>query len=104
MISYVWKKCMAVIKMNIFSEIYGTYFRITAKLLEKELTDEKTVRETVMREGFKDTLLFLPQKLIPGSESTGLFKRTENGKLQRITKNPRITSYNVCYTKLLRYI
>ena len=73
--------------MNIFSEIYGTYFRITAKLLEKELTDEKTVREIVMREGFKDTLLFLPQKLIPGSESTGLFKRTEDGKLQRITKN-----------------
>ncbi|SFD21369.1 WYL domain-containing protein [Ruminococcus albus] len=74
--------------MNIFSEIYGTYFRITAKLLENELTDEKTVRETVMREGFKDTVLFLPQKLIPGSDSTGLFQRTEDGKLRRITKNP----------------
>ena len=76
--------------MNIFSEIYGTYFRITAKLLENELTDEKTVRDTVMREGFKDTLLFLPQKLIPGSESTGLFQRTEDGKLRRITKEPPV--------------
>jgi hypothetical protein len=81
---------MAVIMMNIFSEIYGTYFRITAKLLEKELTDEKTVRETVMREGFKDTVLFLPQKLIPGNESTGLFKRTEDGRLRRITNDPPV--------------
>ena len=30
--------------MNIFSEIYGTYFRIAAKLLENEVTDEKNVR------------------------------------------------------------
>ncbi|MCR5540963.1 MAG: WYL domain-containing protein [Ruminococcus sp.] len=76
--------------MNIFSEIYGTYFRITAKLLEKEVTDEKTIRDTVMHEGFKDTVLFLPQKLIPGSESTGLFKRTEDGRLRRITNDPPV--------------
>ena len=36
--------------MNIFSEIYGTYFRIAAKLLEKEVTDDKIVRDTVQRE------------------------------------------------------
>ncbi len=73
--------------MNIFSEIYGTYFRIAAKLLENEVTDEKTVRETVSRDGFRDSVLFLPQKLIPGSEDWGLFRRTDGGALRRITKN-----------------
>ena len=76
--------------MNIFSEIYGTYFRVAAKLLEKEVTDEKTVRETVQREGFRDSVLFLPQKLIPGSEDWGLFRRTSDGRLRRITLNPPV--------------
>ena len=74
--------------MNIFSEIYGTYFRIAAKLLEKEITDEKTVCETVQREGFRDSVLFLPQKFIPGSEDWGLFSRTADGDLKRIIKSP----------------
>ncbi|WP_297957908.1 WYL domain-containing protein [uncultured Ruminococcus sp.] len=72
--------------MNIFSEIYGTYFRIAAKLLKKEVTDEKNVRETVMRNGFRDSVLFLPQKLIPGGEDWGLFRREKNNTLRRITK------------------
>lgn len=76
--------------MNIFSEIYGTYFRIAARLLENEVTDEKTVKETVRREGFRDSVLFLPQKLIPGSEDWGLFRRTPDGNLKRITKNPPV--------------
>lgn len=76
--------------MNIFSEIYGTYFRIAAKLLENEVINEKTVRETVQREGFRDSALFLPRKLIPGSEDWGLFSRTPDGNLRRITKNPPV--------------
>ena len=73
--------------MNIFSEIYGAYFRIAAKLLQNETTDEKTVRETVQRDGFRDSVLFLPQKLIPGEDDWGLFSRSSDGKLRRITKN-----------------
>ena len=73
--------------MNLFSEIYGTYFRAAAKLLENEVTDEKTVRETVLRDGFRDSVLFLPQKLIPSGEDWGLFRRTADGNLRRITKN-----------------
>ena len=76
--------------MNIFSEIYGTYFRIAAKLLENEVTDEKNVRETVQREGFRDSVLFLPQKLLPGGESWGLFSRMPDGTLGRITKKHRL--------------
>lgn len=76
--------------MNIFSEIYGTYFRIAARLLENEVTDEKTVREIVQREGFRDSVLFLPQKLIPDGEDWGLFSRTPDGKLKRITNDPPV--------------
>ena len=72
--------------MNIFSEIYGTYFRIAAKLLENEVTDEKTVRENVLRNGFRDSVLFLPQKLIPGAEDWGLFRRASDNTFRRITK------------------
>lgn len=76
--------------MNIFSEIYGTYFRIAARLLENEITDEKTVREIVQRDGFRDSVLFLPQKLIPDGEDWGLFSRTPDGKLKRITNAPPV--------------
>lgn len=72
--------------MSIFSEIYGTYFRIAAKLMENEFTDEKTIRETIQSDGFRDSVLFLPQKLIPTSESWGFFNRETDGKLRRITK------------------
>ena len=73
--------------MNIFSEIYGTYFRVASRLLEKEVTDAKTVRETVSKEGFRDSVLFLPQKLIPGDEDWGLFTEEQDGRLRRMTQN-----------------
>ncbi|HBB20010.1 MAG TPA: WYL domain-containing protein [Ruminococcus sp.] len=78
--------------MNIFSELYGAYFRIAAKLLTLGTTDDKTVREEIFRGGFRDSILFLPQKLIPGSEDWGLFRREKDGSLRRVTKNapPRI--------------
>ena len=72
--------------MNIFSEIYGTYFWIAAKLMENEATDEKSVHDTVLRDGFRDSVLFLPQKLIPGGEDWGLFRREKDNTLRRITK------------------
>ncbi|MBQ8959889.1 MAG: WYL domain-containing protein [Ruminococcus sp.] len=73
--------------MNIFSEIYGAYFRILAQLLEAGTTDDKTVRERIMKEGFRDSILFLPQKLIPGREDWGLFRRGSDGSLKRITRS-----------------
>ena len=72
--------------MNLFSEIYGTYFRIAAELLENEVTDKKTVRDTVLHEGFRDSVLFLPQKLIPCGEDWELFRREKDNTLRRITK------------------
>ena len=72
--------------MNLFSEIYGSYFRIAAKLLESEVTDEKAVNDEVQRGGFRDSVLFLPQKLIPSESDWGLFSRMSDGRLKRITK------------------
>ena len=72
--------------MNLFSEIYGAYFRIAAKLLESEVTDEKAVNDEVQRGGFRDSVLFLPQKLIPSESDWGLFSRMSDGRLKRITK------------------
>ena len=71
--------------MNLFSEIYGAYFRIAAKLLENEITDDKTIREVIQREGFRDSVLFLPQKLIPDGSDWGFFSRSADGGLKRIT-------------------
>lgn len=88
--------------MNIFSEIYGTYFRIAARLLENECTDEKTVRETVMSEGFRDSVLFLPQKLIPGSEDWGLFRRDGDGLLRRITKKAPVKALTILQKRWLK--
>ena len=90
--------------MNIFSEIYGTYFRIAAKLLEKDVTDEKTVRETVLRDGFRDSVLFLPQKLIPGGEDWGLFRRDEDKSLSRLTKKAPVKVLTKLHAGLFRTI
>ena len=34
--------------MTVFSEIYGTYFRITAKILEKNIINEKEIRDIIL--------------------------------------------------------
>lgn len=80
-----------VIKMNIFSEICGAYFRTAAALLSqrgKPLT-ESDIYKAVERHGFRDSALFLSKKLIPqkGNSDWGLLRKTENGFLP-VTKNP----------------
>ena len=88
--------------MNIFSEIYGAYFRAAARLLSSETTDEKSVNEVIKRECFRDSILFLPQKLIPGSSDWGLFRRRADGTLERITKNPPVNILTGLQKKWLR--
>ena len=76
--------------MTVFSEIYGTYFRITAKILEKNITDEKEIQRIISENGFRDSLLFLPKKLIPQKDRSdwGFLKYGSDGKLRRTIKNP----------------
>lgn len=87
---------------SIFSEIYGTYFRIASKLLEQPETDEKTVRDIVSREGFRDSLLFLPQKLIPCGEDWGLFRKKSDGRMDRITRYAPVRTMTLLQKRWLK--
>ncbi len=75
--------------MNIFSEIYGAYFRIAAKIMKSAAVSEKEVNTLIQEEGFRDSVLFLPQKLIPQSDGSdwGLLRKNADGNLSPITKN-----------------
>lgn len=77
--------------MNIFSEIYGAYFKAAADLLSKrdKPLSEADIYKAVERHGFRDSALFLPKKLIPQKDNSdwGLLKKTSGGLLP-ITKNP----------------
>ena len=82
--------------MSIFSEIYGVYFRIAARLLQKAEVDEQTVYDEIRREGFRDSVLFLPQKLIPQKDGSDwhLFSRQADGTLRSVLHHkpePRVT-------------
>lgn len=79
--------------MNIFSEIYGSYFRITAKLMKKEQLSDNEIINVVNNEGFRDSILFLPQKLIPQKDNSdlGLFKRNTDDTLFPVIKNKPVS-------------
>ncbi len=76
--------------MAVFSEIYGAYYRIAARAMrEKTVTDDE-VYELIRSLGFRDSALFLPQKLLPQNDGSdwGLLRRNAAGSLSRITENP----------------
>lgn len=76
--------------MTIFSEIYGAYFRTAAKILSKESVTEAEIYDIIGSEGFRDSALFLPQKLIPRADGTdwGLLRKAPDGRYCRVLKNP----------------
>lgn len=79
--------------MTIFSEIYGTYYRIAALLTERESLSDKEVYDIIAAEGFRDSALFLPQKLLPRTDGTdwGLLRRGEDGLLYpAVGRHPRV--------------
>ena len=75
--------------MNIFSEIYGTYFRIVSKAVKTETVTRSQINDIIQEEGFRDSVLFLPQKLIPQKDGSdwGLLKENKDGTFSRVTKN-----------------
>lgn len=75
--------------MTIFSEIYGAYYRIAARAMrEKTVTDDE-VYELIRSLGFRDSALFLPQKLLPQKDGSdwGLLRRNLDGTLSRIIES-----------------
>ena len=74
--------------MELFSEIYGAYFRTAERILSKGRLTPKEVQQLIQEEAFRDSMLFLPQKLMPESgESWELLRKTEDGMLERVTKH-----------------
>lgn len=75
--------------MTIFHEMYGLYYRITERLLRRKSLTERDVYAEVQNGGFRDSMLFLPQKLLPQADASdwGLLRRTEDGTLIPLTRN-----------------
>lgn len=67
--------------MTIFSEIYGAYFRITAEIMSRETVSENDVYDIIRKSGFRDSALFLPQKLLPQKDGSdwGLLRKNGGG-------------------------
>lgn len=76
--------------MNLFSEIYGAYFRIAARALSRGTVTDREVREIIAESGFADSMLFVPDKLIPdksGYSPWRLLKRDQDGALSSVLRN-----------------
>ena len=81
--------------MKLFSEVYGAYFRCAERTLSEGKVTEKRLREIVSQTAFRDSLLFIPEKLIPdktGNSPWGLLRRSESGSLCSVLSKapPRI--------------
>ena len=76
--------------MTIFSEIYGAYYRIASRLLGMESVSDSEVYDMIAEDGFRDSALFLPQKLLPQKDGSdwGLLERGEDGLLHPTVGEP----------------
>lgn len=76
--------------MTIFSEIYGTYYRIASRLLGMPGASDSDVYEVIREDGFRDSALFLPQKLLPQKDGSdwGLLRRGDDGLLYPTVGEP----------------
>lgn len=83
--------------MNIFSEIYGAYYRAVGRLLSLEKFGKGEIRETIECEAFRDSALFIEPKLLPkkdGSSDWELILQNDDGSFSPVTKNapPKIVT------------
>ena len=80
--------------MRLFSELYGAYFRAAARVLSQKKLTDREVEQICAEEGFRETVLFLPKKLIPQKDGSdwGLLRRNADGTLSPVTKKspPRL--------------
>lgn len=82
--------------MNLFHETYGIYFRVVQRLLEQEVIQESDINHIIFEEAFQDSLLFLPQKLIPQKDGSdwGMLHRNTDNTLSPVTQHqpPKIVT------------
>lgn len=76
--------------MTIFSEIYGAYYRVAARLLGMQGASDSDVYDVIREDGFRDSALFLPQKLLPQKDGSdwGLLRRGKDGLLYPTVGEP----------------
>lgn len=77
----------------IFHEIYGRYFHIAKKIMELPEITEKAINNIITNEGFRDSILFVPKKIIPQKDNSdwGIFRRNEKGDIIPIIKNKPVS-------------
>jgi predicted DNA-binding transcriptional regulator YafY len=74
--------------MELFSELYGAYFRTVEHILQRGQVTAADIRQIIQAQAFRDSLLFLPQKLLPDTpESWGLLQKAEDGTFRRVTRH-----------------
>ncbi|MBR7039436.1 MAG: hypothetical protein IKI21_09335 [Oscillospiraceae bacterium] len=56
--------------MQIFSEIYGAYYRIVSRLAEMGRVTDRDVQRVIEAEGSRETVLFLPQRILPQKDGS----------------------------------
>lgn len=75
--------------MNIFSEIYGAYYRAAAKIMEREKISAEEINNIISGEAFRDSMLFLQPKIIPQKDGSdwGLLRKNDDGSFSPVIKN-----------------
>lgn len=74
--------------MKIFHEIYGNYFRIVSEILSLPEITESKINDIISKYGFRDTMLFLPQKFTQNKDGWGLLKKTGSKFIPVIKNKP----------------
>jgi len=90
--------------MILFNEIYGAYFRIAERVLARKSVTEQDIRNIIGQEGFRDSVLFVPQKLIPQADGSdwGLLKRNPDGKFAPVIQHPPVKLLTVLQKRWLK--
>ena len=75
--------------MNIFSEIYGAYYRTVQRILCLDSITESSIYNAVSEEAFADSALFIPRKLIPknGVSDWGMLKEKGDKSFASVLKS-----------------
>ena len=90
--------------MMLFHEMYGAYFRIAARVLHEAPLHEQRLRCIIAEEGFRDSVLFVPQKLIPQADGSdwGLLRRAPDGTFSTVTKHPPVMPLTLLQKRWLK--
>lgn len=74
----------------IFHEIYSNYFRIASEILSLPEITETGINKIIDKYGFRDTMLFLPQKFTLNGDGWGLLRKI-NDKYVPVIKNKPVS-------------